>query len=80
MVYVHGSKTLTKTVVGTRDWVTTVIGLTKVLVGKMWIFGLWIVKAVESFKWGLMGYLSSKMEDSVAENYFNCADLVQEVS
>jgi hypothetical protein len=50
MVSVHISKTLTKTEVGTRDWGSAVIVLTMLLVGRMRIEGLWIWKAVESFK------------------------------
>ena len=47
---------------------------------RMWILGLWIWKAVECFKWGLMGYPSRNMEDFVTESDLNCADLAQEVS
>ena len=43
-------------------------------------WGLCIGKAGESFKWGLMGYPSRKMEASFAENDVNCADLTQEFS
>ena len=55
MVSVHSSKTLNKTKVGTRDWDIAVIGLTMLLFERMWIWGLWIWKAVECFKWGLNG-------------------------
>jgi hypothetical protein len=34
---------------------------------KIWIWGLWIWKAMGCFKWGLMGYPSWNMEDFVAE-------------
>jgi hypothetical protein len=57
-----------------------VIGLTKLLFGRMWIWGLWIWNAVECFKWGLMGYSSRNMEDFVAESDLNCAELAQKVS
>jgi hypothetical protein len=54
MVSVYSIKTLTKPEVGTRDWDIAVIGLTMFLFGRMWIFGLWIWKAMKCFKWGLM--------------------------
>ena len=57
MVSVHSSKTE----VGTRDWGIAVIGLTMLLFERMWIWGLWIWKAVECFKWGLIGYTSRNM-------------------
>jgi hypothetical protein len=50
------------------------------LFGRMLIWGLWIWKAVECFKWGLMGYPSRNMEDFVTESDLKCADLAQEVS
>jgi hypothetical protein len=34
----------------------------------MFLFGLLIWKALEYFKWGLMGYPTKNMEDFVAEN------------
>jgi hypothetical protein len=46
----------------------------------MWILGLWIWKAVESFKCDLMGYPSRNMQDFVAESDLNCKELAQEVS
>jgi hypothetical protein len=46
----------------------------------MWIWGLLIWKAVEYFKWDLIGYLNRYMEDFGAETDLNCVDLVQEVS
>jgi hypothetical protein len=57
-----------------------VIGLTMLFFGRMWIWGLWTWKAVEYFKWGLMGYPSRNMEDFVIESNLNCADLAQEIS
>jgi hypothetical protein len=60
---VHSSKTLTKTEVGTRDWGISVIGLNMLLFERMWIWELWILKAVECFKWGLMGHPRRNMED-----------------
>ena len=80
MMSVHSSKTLTKTETGTRDWDIAVIGLTIVLFGRMWIWGLWTWEAVECFKWGLMNHSSRSMGDFVAESNLNCADLAQEVS
>jgi hypothetical protein len=38
-VSVHNSKTLTKTEFGTREWGISVIGLTMLLSGRMWIGG-----------------------------------------
>ena len=56
------------------------IGLTMLLFERMWILGLWICKAVECFKWGLMGHLGRNMEDFVAGSNLNYVDLVQEIS
>jgi hypothetical protein len=78
MVSVHSSKTLTKKEVGTRDWGIAVIGLTMLLFRRTWILELWIWKAVEFFKWVLMGYPSRNMEDFDAESELNGVDLVQE--
>jgi hypothetical protein len=80
MVSVHSSKILRqKLVPGTR--VLLLIGLTMLLLGRMWIWGLWIWKVVECFKWGLMGHPSStNMEGFVTESNLNYADLAQEVS
>jgi hypothetical protein len=47
---------------------------------KMWIWGLWIWKAVECFKWGLIGHPSRNMKDFDARNNLNCVDLAQEIS
>jgi hypothetical protein len=49
------------------------------LFGRMQIWVLWIWKAGECFKWGLMGYPRRNMEDIVAKSDLNCADLAQEV-
>jgi hypothetical protein len=57
-----------------------VIGLTMHLFGRMWTWGLWVWKAVECFKWGLMSHPSRNMENFVAESNLNCADQAQEVS
>jgi hypothetical protein len=48
------------------------------LFGRMWIWGLWIWKAMECFKWGLMSHSSRNMEDFVGISDLNCADLAQE--
>jgi hypothetical protein len=50
------------------------------LLGRMWILGLWVWKAVECFNWDLMGHPSRNMEAFVTESDLNCADLAQEVS
>ena len=65
MVSVHSSKTLT------NKLGIAVIGLTVLLFGRMRILGLRIWKAVEFFKWGLMGYPSRNMEDFVTESDLN---------
>jgi hypothetical protein len=65
MVSVHSSKTLT------NKLGIAVIGLTVLLFGRMRILGLRIWKAVECFKWGLMGYPSRNMEDFVTESDLN---------
>jgi hypothetical protein len=63
----HSNKTQTKTKVGTRNWGIAVVGLTMLL-----LRGMWIRKAVECFKWGLMGHPRKNMEDSGAEGDLNC--------
>jgi hypothetical protein len=73
-------ETLSKTEVSTRDWIIAVIGLTMLLLGGMWIWGLWIWKAVECFKWGLVGHPSRTMEGSGAEGDLNCGSLAVEIS
>ena len=50
------------------------------LFGRVWILGLWICKAVECFKWVLMGYPSRNMEDFLTETDLNHADMSQEIS
>ena len=35
---------------------------------------------MECFKWGLLGYLSRNIEDSVTESDLKCAVLAQEIS
>ena len=79
MVSVHSSKTLTKTS-WYWEWGIAVIGLTILLFGRMWVWELWIWKAIECLKWGLMGYSSRNMEDFVTKSDLNCVDLAQEVS
>jgi hypothetical protein len=79
MVSVHSSKTLTKTEVGTRLWGTAVIGLTMLLFGRKWIWGLWIWKAMDCFKWSLMGHPRRNMKDFVANSDLNCGSLALEV-
>ena len=45
-----------------------------------WIWGVWIKKAVECFKWGLVGHPSRNIEDTGAEGELNSGGLAQEVS
>ena len=75
MVSVHSNETLTKTEVGTRGWAIALIGLTMLLFKRLWILELWIWKAVECFKWGLMSHPSRNMADFVAVSNLKCADL-----
>jgi hypothetical protein len=73
----------TKTEVGTRDWGIAVIGLTMLLFGSMGISEFWIRKAVECFRWHLMGHTSRNKEDISAEVGLNWEwgwGLAQEVS
>jgi hypothetical protein len=80
MVSVHRSKTLRQKLVPEVGWSIAVIGLTMLLFERMWILGLWIWKAVECFKWGLIGHPRRNMEDFVAGSNLNCVDLAQEIS
>jgi hypothetical protein len=75
MVFVHSSKTLTKTEVGTRECNVAVIGLTMLSFQRMWIWN-----TVECFKCALMGHPSRNKEDIVAGSNLNCVDLAQEIS
>ena len=49
------------------------------LLGGTWIFGLWIWKATECFKWDLTGHPSRNMEDIGAEGDLNSGDHSYEV-
>jgi hypothetical protein len=49
-VSLHSNETLTKTEIGTRNWVIAVTSLTMLLFGKMWILELWTRKTIECFK------------------------------
>jgi hypothetical protein len=49
-----------------------VIGLTRLLFRIMWALRLWIRKAAEHFKWGLMDHISRSKEDSGAQSDLNC--------
>lgn len=51
-----------------------------VLPGRMCILGLWILKAVECFKWGLLGHKNRSMGNSDAEGDLNSGGLAQEDS
>ena len=78
MVAIHSNETLPKTEVGTRDWGIAVIDLMMLLIGGMWIWGLY--KAVECFKWGLLGHKNRSMGNSDAEGDLNSGGLAQEDS
>jgi hypothetical protein len=73
-------ETLTKSEVGIRDCSIAMIGLTMLLLGRMWDWGLWIWKTMECFKWGLIYYPSRNMEDFVAVGDLNCGSLALKVS
>ena len=55
------------------------IDLIMFLFGRIWIWELWIWKAI-SFKWGIMSHPSRNMEVIDAEGLLNGAYLAQEVS
>jgi hypothetical protein len=55
-----------------------VIDLMMLLIGGMWIWGLY--KAVECFKWGLLGHKNRSMGNSDAEGDLNSGGLAQEDS
>jgi hypothetical protein len=40
MAYLHSNANHNKTKVGTRDWGIAAVGLTMLLLGRMWIWGL----------------------------------------
>lgn len=61
------NRTATKMEVGTRNGVA-VISLTILLVARMWVWGLWVRKAVECFKRRLLGHKSGSMENSSSES------------
>jgi hypothetical protein len=47
--------------------------------GKVWSLGLWVRKAVECFKWGLISCTSQNVEDRGAERNLDCYGPVKEV-
>jgi hypothetical protein len=47
---------------------------------RVWILGLWIWNAVESFKWCVIGHPSRNMEDFIVGSNLNCVDLAQKIS
>ena len=57
------SLTLTKTVVGIRDWGIAVRDLTMFLFGGMWTWEPSVCKVVVCFKWGLMDHTSRNTEN-----------------
>ena len=54
--------------------------LTIHLFREMQIWGLWIWKAVECFKWGLVSHSSRNLEEIGAECDLNSGDLAQKIS
>ena len=56
------------------------IDLTMFLFGGMWTLGLWTRKAVEYFKWALIGHFSRSMDDSGTAGHLNYGTLAQVVS
>jgi hypothetical protein len=76
MVSLHSNKTLRKTEVGTKDYGISVVSLTMVLFGEMWIWGFWIRKAV-GFKRCLIEHPTGNINDSGAEVDLNSGDLAQ---
>jgi hypothetical protein len=50
------------------------------LLRRMWIWGIWVWKAVECFKCGLMGHPRRNKEVFISESDLNFADLAHEVS
>jgi hypothetical protein len=51
------------------------IGLTMLLFGETWIWGLWIRRAVECLKWDLTDHSRRSMEDSGAKGDLNVGGL-----
>jgi hypothetical protein len=74
------NKTLTKNEVSTSDCSIAVIGLTRLLFRRMWLWRILIWKEVECFKQGSMSHISRNMEHSGAEGDLNCGSLDREVS
>lgn len=56
------------------------IVLTMFLFGGIWTLVLWVRKAVECCKHGLMGHVGRSMDDRGAEGDLHCPGLGQEVS
>lgn len=54
-------------------------GWTMLLIGRIWTLGLWIKKAVELLKQGLIGHPKKSVEDSV-QGDLNYGYPAQEVS
>lgn len=49
-------------------------GLTMLLAGIGWALGVWVSKAVQHFKQGLVGHPIRSMEGNDAEGDLNCED------
>jgi hypothetical protein len=62
------------------DWQISVIILNMLLFGGMWILWLWIRRALECIKQGLMNCPSRNMEVSSTEYDLNGGGLAQEAS
>jgi hypothetical protein len=78
MMSVHSCKTLRQN--WYQEWGIAVIVLTMLLFERMWGWGFWIWKAVEYFKWSLMGHPSRNKEEFVAGSNLNFVDLAHEIS
>ena len=57
-----------------------VIELIRLLVDGMWIWGLWIRRAVDCCKWGMMGHTRRCTEESGTEGNVDYRGPAQEVS
>lgn len=78
IVSLHRNRRMTKTEVGTREQDIAVTCLAMPLFGRIWTLGLWIRKAADDFKLGLLDHTSRNTGDSCSESNINYDDLAQE--